>query len=405
MKKWLCWLILICMTLSLLPAAAEEEYRTLKVGLEGEDVLRMKQRLAELGYMRGDHLSRQYTSEIASIVKRFQECNGLEKTGKMDADAQKLLFSDRALVYHKVTPSPVPTPEPTPEPTPAPTLSYPERDGEGYLLGDGEYIFESPETGIWVYLSKDLQVDVRFYEDPSIPLQWFEADIRCRGDVRLETAETNPNRPGTRFSRPSDIAKEHGYVLGFTDDFYGYRISQNQSAGFVIREGVVKSKHSIYKRTRSMPNLDLLVQFSDGTLKAYPCGSITMDELLAMDVVNTYTFGPLLLSGGEIEPLIVDNYINKYPRQALGMVEPGHYVVLSVKGRIKASEGCAPLWMAQRMQEMGVQEAINLDGGNTCGLVFCGDLLTRTDSASKKNVRAVTSLIGIGHTEHQKEGY
>lgn len=384
-------------------AAQELEYRTLKPGMKGEDVLAMKNRLHELGYIRTAKNNEKYTNEIAAIVKKFQLCNGLERTGILTPQEQALLYSDAALPYFEVTPSPKPTATPEPTPTPQPVLAYPPRDEAGYLMDDAEYLYENEEAGMWQYLSKDLQVFVTFHENPAVPLQWFEAEIFCRNGVQLECVETNDSRPGTRFSRPLDISREHRFVLGWTDDFYGYRINKNYIAGCIVRNGEIKSRRTNHKRHNAVPNMDIMAQFPDGTLKTYACNEITSQELLEAGAVNSFAFGPILVRNGEIEPMVYEGGINKYPRQALGMVEPGHYVVLSVKGRIAKSEGVGMLWLAERMQEMGVQEALNLDGGNTSALVFCGKLLTRLGAEKNKAVRSVTSLIGIGHTEMELE--
>ena len=403
-KRILC--ILLCLTLLLggMPALAQEaEYRTLKPGTKGEDVLEMKSRLHELGYIRTAKNNDKYTNEIASIVKKFQRCNALEATGVMTPEAQTLLYSDAALPYFEVTPTPKPTATPAPSATPEPVLSYPPRDEDGYLLEDREYVYENEGAGMWQYLSHDLQVFVRFCTDPSVPLEWFEAEIFCRNGVNLECVETNNSRPGTRFSRPLDISREHRFVLGFTDDFYGYRINKNYIAGCIVRNGEIKSRRTNHKRHNAVPNMDIMAQFPDGTLKTYACNEITAQELLEAGAINSFAFGPILVRDGEIEPMVYEGGINKYPRQALGMVEPGHYVVLSVKGRIASSEGVGMLWLAERMQALGVEEALNLDGGNTSALVFCGKLLTRLGAEKKKSVRSVTSLIGIGHTEMELE--
>jgi len=403
-KRLMCMLLCMLMLTSCLPVQAQEtEYRTLKPGMKGEDVLQMKTRLHELGYIRTAKNTDKYTNEIAAIVKRFQNCNGLERTGVMTPEMLELLYSDQALAYHEVTPSPVPTATPAPTSTPAPVLEYPPRDEQGYLTEDTEYVYDNDSAGMWQYLSKDLQVFVKFCTDPSVPLEWFEAEIFCRNGVGLECVETNNSRPGTRFSRPLDISREHGFVLGFTDDFYGYRVNKNYIAGCIVRNGVLKSRRTNHKRHNAVPNMDIMAQFPDGTLKTYACNEITTQELLEAGVVNSFAFGPILVREGAIEPMVYEGGINKYPRQALGMVEPGHYVVLSVKGRIESSTGVGMLWLAERMQQMGVQEALNLDGGNTSALVFCGKLLTRLGNEKKKSVRSVTSLAGFGHTEIELE--
>ena len=84
----------------------------------------------------------------------------------------------------------------------------------------------------------------------------------------------------------------------------------------------------------------------------------------------------------------------------MGMVEPGHYVFLSVKGRLTESAGATPLWLAQRLQALGCTEALNLDGGNSVALVFMDDMLNKPEDTNNKNymkgVRALSSLIGVG---------
>jgi len=53
------------------------------------------------------------------------------------------------------------------------------------------------------------------------------------------------------------------------------------------------------------------------------------------------------------------------------------------------------------MKELGVQEALNLDGGNTTALVFRGQLLNKIGTLTGKmvvlrGVRSVSSIMGIG---------
>ena len=90
----------------------------------------------------------------------------------------------------------------------------------------------------------------------------------------------------------------------------------------------------------------------------------------------------------------------KNPRHAFGMIEPGHYLLLSVLGRMKTSIGCGLPLMADMMKERGVVEALNLDGGNTLAIIFNGRMLNKLATwENKKFVRTVTSLIGVGKSE------
>ena len=83
------------------------------------------------------------------------------------------------------------------------------------------------------------------------------------------------------------------------------------------------------------------------------------------------------------------------------MIEPNHYLLLSVLGRSSSSKGTMLQRVAEMMKNKGVTQALNLDGGNTLAIVFHGNILNR--KATWKNrtfYRTVTSLIGIGHTEN-----
>ena len=98
----------------MLPVLAQEtEYRTLKPGMKGEDVLRMKTRLHELGYLDAG-ASGGYYSATVDAVKAFQKKAGLEVNGKYaSSEMLELLFSEAAPTRNgkPVKPTPSPTPE------------------------------------------------------------------------------------------------------------------------------------------------------------------------------------------------------------------------------------------------------------------------------------------------------
>ena len=82
---------------------------------------------------------------------------------------------------------------------------------------------------------------------------------------------------------------------------------------------------------------------------------------------------------------------------ALGMVEPGHYILLTVAGRVKTrasmipgidelevSRGVYLDWLAWKMLELGAVEALNLDGGGSISLCFLGESVNVRPGASRK---------------------
>ena len=391
--RWMALLLVCC----LLPLCAGAEDLPLTVGSKNQTVLDVKNRLYALGYYQKNKFVKTYSEETAEKIRLFQQRCGLPETGEVDETTYARLFADDAPRPAHPTLRPLATPGPTPAP------DWPARDAEGFLDGEGEYVYENPEEGLWIYLNADLQIIITHREDGSVPLEWFETEIWARGEQRFETVMTNPKRPGKTFEYPYDIARKHGFVLGFSDDFYGNRIGSKENVGIIIREGQIVSEKTNAKDGHHTPNLDMMAQYPDGTLAVYRCTEHTAQELMDMGAINVFSFGPILIRDGEINDLVYSYYKSIEPRHALGMIAPGHYFLLSAQGRIKGSDGTTLQRMAELMRARGVQQALNLDGGNTMALVFRGRMLNKKAVYNnQKFVRQVTSLIGIGHTDNMK---
>ena len=394
LKRMLCLLLTLCL-LAPMAAMAEEAFEPMKKGSKGDSVKNVKLRLFELGYFHTSKLNGAYNDDMVKKVTAFQHNNGLAETGEVDAATHEALWADTAVSAYPNVETPAVLPE----------IDWPERDEEGYLLSGEPFLYEDDEGGFWAYLTQNLQITIIKRADESIPLEWFETDVKLRGGEKLMTVENNPARPGTRFKHPYDIATENGYVLGFTDDFYGHRMYRKETVGVVIRDGEILSSKSYHKRLHNLPNLDIMAQYADGSLKTYYSYEKSADELIAEGAENVYCFGPVLIREGQIDPLVLEGwYETKSPRQALGMYEPGHYLILSVLGRIDTSEGTGLVRFARMLKARGVQEALNLDGGNTLALIFNGRMLNKLATwNNEKFVRTVTSLIGVGLKKYPAE--
>lgn len=82
-------------------------YRLLKAGDKGEDVLALKQRLQELGYIRSAAtLTDRYTDETKGRIVLFQRQTGMTEDGIASQELQAYLFSDKAPVCTQTLPRP-----------------------------------------------------------------------------------------------------------------------------------------------------------------------------------------------------------------------------------------------------------------------------------------------------------
>ena len=82
------------------------DYRVLRPGDRGEDVLALKRRLRDLGYIRpGASLTNVYNDVLAERVILFQRQTGMTEDGVASQELQAYLFSDRAPVCSQNLPA------------------------------------------------------------------------------------------------------------------------------------------------------------------------------------------------------------------------------------------------------------------------------------------------------------
>ncbi len=249
-------------------------------------------------------------------------------------------------------------------------------------------LIEDPENGKWEYRSGSLTITIeRITESVKSgktkkTREYCVADIQASPESPLYPVMTDPTkkRPaGYKLVSPELLQEKAAPLFAMSDDMYGIRLQRYKFQGVVIRDGEImaeKTRNSAKKRP--WPNLDTLALFPDGRMQTFVCDAHTAEEYLSMGAVQVFSFGPWLLSGGEINPEVLNPKYYPYnePRAAIGMVEPWHYVAVVVRGRPKQSYAGVHLdWLAQLMKDRGCTEALNLDGGQTVTMMFNGKML------------------------------
>ncbi len=100
-------------------------------------------------------------------------------------------------------------------------------------------------------------------------------------------------------------------------------------------------------------------------------------------VRDALSAGPSLIKGGRIritsdeEVFFGSSIPDVHPRSAAGRTEDGALLVMVVDGRHELSRGVYLEELATMMIDLGVVEALNLDGGGSSALVVNGALLNR----------------------------
>jgi LmbE family N-acetylglucosaminyl deacetylase len=300
----------------------------------------------------------------------------------------------------------VPAPElPEPVAAPSPVVGcqdiLPELNGKGFYDG-GEFVYDSDEIGLWVYVSPTLKVIIQRKIDVDAPLRWFEAEIwtNVEAGELLNSIQYNPERPGKTYVDASETAKKYGVVFGMNADYYTYRVRSIWKQGIVIRDGVILIDDPYNEATTKFPNLDTLALFPDGRMEVYPSYELTAQDYLDMGATDVYSFGPYLINRGELNPNAENWGKSLNPRCAIGMVEPGHYVVVVAEGRMKTSAGISMTHLASLMWNKHCEVAFNMDGGQTAVMLFMGKQLNAIGLYDgKTSARETTEILGAGYSE------
>lgn len=186
----------------------------------------------------------------------------------------------------------------------------------------------------------------------------------------------------------SEIAESTGAILAINGDYYGFR-----DEGYVMRNGY------LYRDTPSEGTEDLVI-YEDGTMEVISESDVSAQELQEKGATQIYSFGPGLISNGEIT-VDSDDEVGRAkednPRTAIGMIDKGHYVFVVSDGRTDESEGLSLRQLAEVMQDLGCSVAYNLDGGGSSTMYFNGEVINNpTSNGNKIKERSVSDIVYFG---------
>ncbi|MDJ0624864.1 MAG: phosphodiester glycosidase family protein [Candidatus Caenarcaniphilales bacterium] len=220
-------------------------------------------------------------------------------------------------------------------------------------------------------------------------------------------------------NQPDSLAGKDG--VSFYNHWWQDKLSCGEGRACVLvdRNGIVRTKISNYESTTLVQptrNDYVLTSLNSSNLEGVEIG----DKL----VLNWYSTpdwssmshvvggGPYLLRKGQIiidevrEGFTKRSGINKTaPRTAIGMTKPGRLIWLTADGRQKDSVGMNLQELASLMKEIGVVEAINMDGGGSTTMVLEGSVVNSpSERSGLRSVSTALLLFEPGHKASPWEG-
>ena len=217
----------------------------------------------------------------------------------------------------------------------------------------------------------------------------YVADIQLSTDDLLKTALAHNAYGRNVTQKTSEMAEENNAILAINGDYYG-----TQETGYVLRNGV------LLRSTAEAGQEDLVI-WGDGSFSIINESEVTAEELLAQGAVQILSFGPALVTDGEVAVSAgeeVGKAMASNPRTAIGIVEEGHYLFVVSDGRTEESEGLSLSELASFLKTLGAETAYNLDGGGSSTMYFNGEIVNNpTTTGNSVKERSVSDIVYIGY--------
>ena len=236
------------------------------------------------------------------------------------------------------------------------------------------------------------------YEDPSIrvSIETYPWEKTTCYVARVSIADPSQLRSASAYgftrkqiASVQDMARRMNAVIAINGDYCYYQLSTVGS--YLVRQGKLYSD-------RLSEGRDMLLIDKNGDFTILQ--DITYDKLKAFDmdsVVNTFSFGPgLIVDGQPLSPsyrAMFNGSTERHQRAAIAQVKRGtlEYVLAVSEGDRETKGGGLTLqeWSAFLMT-LGVENAYNLDGGNSTAIIFHDE---KINAVQNKHHRKLSDII------------
>lgn len=248
---------------------------------------------------------------------------------------------------------------------------------EDEFFSSEEAYSQDDENGIWWYMSDSCSIFIRRHnstitaENGRIyPQIYYTAHIFMRNYNSFRTGFATEQENGLTLTEAWRIARRERAVLAITGD---NMIQQDiDYKGVILRHGkVYLNKH----------NESFCAFKDDLTMEIYQKNDATAEELLEEGIRETVSFGPWFIQDGVINDKVHVFRVNRVnPRVGIGQIAQGHFIAIVADGRQgNYSYGLTLTQFQQLFIDAGCEQAYNMDGGCSTGMIFMGEHLNRHD--------------------------
>lgn len=232
----------------------------------------------------------------------------------------------------------------------------------------------------------DGSLSVRIEKEIAFDTNVYYVYVSITDPSQLRTALSAPY-PSKQWTTAATIAKRNNAVLAINGDFFTYHTS-----GYAVRQG---------KLLRNVPvsSRDTLIIDENADLTIIDHSSSKNIEAFPREIRQAFCFGPGLIIDGEVAKFkYADKTSCGYPTKAQRMIfcqlGPMSYLFFATEGPEQNQPGLTIPECMTLLEGRGIQQAYNLDGGNSTSIILCG---TKINAADAK-VRDIGDIIYFATT-------
>ena len=240
---------------------------------------------------------------------------------------------------------------------------------------------------------EDDTISVSITQGRAYETDYWVARIKLSEPGQLRTASAR-GFDANRTVRGLTLAARVNAVLAINGDYFSYIPD-----GYLIRNGV---------QYRDLPSgkRDVLLIDDRGDFYQLPMAAREdIDAFSGNPIMNSFNFGPaLVIDGVRVEEYVENNNAAFKPRQrmAIAQVKRGslEYVAVACAGPRGRNTGLTLDEFSRLVYVQGVENAYNLDGGNSTMMMFQGSYVNTGDLG---NIRDISDIIYFVSTHDEGE--
>lgn len=205
-------------------------------------------------------------------------------------------------------------------------------------------------------------------------------DVTIADPTQLRTAMSYDSPNGHEYAWAATMAEHVNAIAAVNGDFFKYHFD----VSYVVRQGQeYMSTSELYGKR------DVLIIDDKGDFWGVKTATETVVNALIRDleeqgrqVINAFTFGPVLVENGQTQAFTNDEFQpkSKMQRAAIVQVEGLHYAIVECDGMSDGSYGLTMTQFAELIQSLypDCRLAFNLDGGGSTNVIFHNERIHQT---------------------------